>query len=708
MHQPFKFQNLAGSPNKSCNVISFRGTTVIFDCTLDFMSTLGYMPLSLTHSQQLSSLPNWSPPSDRVKSLNLNYKETRSLNYEVKECSSVHGVTHCVDSAPEFALFDTESIDISQIDVVLISNYLNMFALPYLTEKLGYDGVIYVTEPSFHFGRIMMEELMKLIERTPRPNKLNLWKRMHDQLNLCIPRSHVMNRDPNSWLTIYSSKELNSCLSKLKVVNFSQSIDIFGLYEVSAHSSGYCIGSCNWVLKSDHEKIVYMSQTSLLTTHPKPFDSQPLQDADVMILTNLTPSPLLNPDTMLGDFCSHTIQALRSDGNVLIPCYPCGTVYDLIECIAGQLAAANLNQVPIYFLSPVAESSLAYANILGEWLTTSKSEKVFVPDEPFIHSSLVRAGKLKHFTSVSDPAFNEAFKCPCVVFSSHPSLRFGDVVHFMQLWGQSSKNLLVLTEPDYPWQEAVNPYLPLNMRILYIPIDTNWNFKQANNRLNNDLKPANLILHNSYVSRPPASFYNAHGFTAADLMIEIQNLTAEEAASASGSAVQPQSNKPRSTAVHPYNYRGLVELTDVKTNYERLTIDSQFAMNILQSEIRPGVSFATVSGALVARDNKFVLYPIEKAISKRQLSRQSGSKALALPPNSYYYGNINFQLLMELIARSGITDAVVEGAKNGKFIELKSMKAVIHVEESQTNIITADRNIRLMLRELITSCLKKF
>lgn len=695
----FRFDNLAGSPGKSCNVIDFRDVRVMIDCPLDFMSTLAFMPLSLTHDAKLSALPYWNPPRDAVQKAQLNYRESRQINYEVRQC---HSGAHCIDSSPEFALFDTQTIDIPSIDVVLISNYLNMFGLPYLTERLGLSSVIYVTEPTYHFGRIMMEEMIQLIERTPRPQGVRLWKKMHDLLSLSIPKGHLMDRDPNKWLRIFTMKELNSCLSKLKVVNFSQSIDIFGLFEVSAHSSGFCIGSCNWTFKSNHEKIVYMSQTSLLTTHPKPFEIAPLQGADVMLLTNLTPSPLLNPETMFGDLFSHTIQTLKNDGNVLIPCHPCGIVYDLIECIAGQLTAASLTQVPIYFISPVAESSLAYSNILGEWLTSAKQSKVFIPDEPFIHSSLVRAGRLKHFSSVNDPQFSVAFKCPCVVLTSHPSLRFGDVVHFLHMWGQSSRNMLILTEPDYPCQEAVNPYLPLAMRILYSPIDTNWNFKQANNLLGSDLRPTNLILHSNYVTEPPSSLYNMPGITSSDLMIKIQDTIDESNPSDSDKNLALCKAKAK-TAITPYAFRDTFQLQDVKAKFERLKIDCDFAAKIVQNEIKPGLSFATVNGLIMARDNRFTLLPLDN----RTLGdgQQTG---VSLPPDQYYFGSVNIQLLLQLLAGHGIFDATVEGAKAGKIIELRSLKAVIHIEESQTHIITADQSSRMRLRELVTSCLRKF
>ena len=58
---------------------------------------------------------------------------------------------------------------------------------------------------------------------------------------------------------------------------------------------------------------------------------------------------------------------LRNGGNVLVPCYPSGVTYDLFECLSHHLESCNLLTVPMYFVSPVADSSLAYSNIYAEW-----------------------------------------------------------------------------------------------------------------------------------------------------------------------------------------------------------------------------------------------------------------------------------------------------------------------------------------------------
>ncbi len=41
--------------------------------------------------------------------------------------------------------------------------------------------------------------------------------------------------------------------------------------------------------------------------------------------------------------------------------------------------------------------------------------------------------------------FNRDLHIPCVTFVGHPSLRFGDVVHLLELWGKSSANTIIFT-----------------------------------------------------------------------------------------------------------------------------------------------------------------------------------------------------------------------------------------------------------------------
>jgi integrator complex subunit 9 len=75
-----------------------------------------------------------------------------------------------------------------------------------------------------------------------------------------------------------------------------------------------------------------------------------------------------------------------------------------------QMEVHGLSTTPLFFLSPVADSSLAYANIMAEWLSTAKQSKVYIPEEPFIHGHLARSGRLKSFRSLHDENFSNDYR----------------------------------------------------------------------------------------------------------------------------------------------------------------------------------------------------------------------------------------------------------------------------------------------------------
>ncbi|XP_033861048.1 integrator complex subunit 9-like [Acipenser ruthenus] len=108
------------------------------------------------------------------------------------------------------------------------------------------------------------------------------------------------------------------------------------------------------------QEVNSVSGSSLLTTHPQPMDQSSLKNSDVLILTGLTQIPTANPDGMLGEFCSNLAMTVRTGGNVLVPCYSSGVIYDLLECLYQFIDSTSLTTIPFYFISPVANSSLEF------------------------------------------------------------------------------------------------------------------------------------------------------------------------------------------------------------------------------------------------------------------------------------------------------------------------------------------------------------
>lgn len=427
---------------------------------------------------------------------------------------------------------------------------------------------MYATEPTLQIGRFLLEELVEYIDVAPKANVATQWK---DMLHL-LPAPLNEAFKPKSWKHIFSTEAVQNSLARVQIAGYDEKLDIFGALTVSPVSSGFCLGSSNWVLSSGHEKISYISGSSTLTTHPRPINQTALKNSDVVIMCGLTQAPHVNPDSMLGELCMNVGVTLRNGGSVLIPCYPSGVVYDLFECLSTSLDNHGLSQIPMFFVSPVADSSLAYSNILAEWLSSVKQNKVYIPDEPFPHASLVKNARLKHFKHIYSEGFSTDFRQPCVVFCGHPSLRFGDVVHFIELWGSNPLHTIIFTEPDFPYLQALAPYQPLVMKSIYCPIETSLNFQQAN-KLLKELKPGVIVIPDSYTQPPLITPHKT------DLIID-----------------QPDKQ------VISFK-RGEVIKLPLKRKRNRVYLTPEIAKLIRPREIQPGTNVSTLTGCLQVKDN---------------------------------------------------------------------------------------------------------
>lgn len=423
-----KLYCLSSDAAKPCFVLSFKELLIMLDCGLSAHSVLNFLPLPPVPSTRLASLPNYTPP----------HLNDPLLEGELKDCCG----RVFVDSIPEFCPPLDKVVDFSQLDVILISNYTCMLALPFITEDTGFKGQVYATEPTLQIGRFYLEELGSWLALAARPR---------------------------AWRRLFAREHIARALARVRVVGYDERVDVYGALDATAVSSGFCLGSANWVLRSAHEKVAYVSGSSTLTTHPRPINQAALRGADVLVLAALTQTPAHNPDHMLGDLCVHAAVTLRAGGSVLLPVYPSGVLYDLLECLSAHLDQAGLAAVPLYVLSPVADSSLAYSNILAEWVSVGKQARVYLPEEPFPHAALARGGRLKHARHLHDDAFSADFRQPCVVFCGHPSLRFGAAVHLVELWASNPAHAIIFTEPDFPYLDALAPFQPLAMKAFHCP-----------------------------------------------------------------------------------------------------------------------------------------------------------------------------------------------------------------------------------------------
>ncbi|KAI1283062.1 Integrator complex subunit 9 [Halotydeus destructor] len=656
-----KFISLTDHPNKPCSILKFRDTLIMLDASLDMLSTSTFLPLPLVPSNHFNNLSSYSPRSN----------QDQALESELKEA----GGRVFVDASPEFCVPDLSSIEMKHVDVILVSNYQTMMALPYITQYTDFNGLVYATEPTVQYARHFMDEMIEYIERTPKCKEAKAWK-LPDQLKTIPFLVNVDQWDIKNWHQMYSKKTVTDCFSRIKSVGFNEKLDIFGILTATPLSSGHLIGSCNWLLNTHHEKIAYVSSSSTLTTHPKPIEYGPLKNADLLIMNNLSQTPTINPDANISELCTTIATTLKTGGNVLLPCYSAGVIYDLLEFVVNHLEASGCASNPIYFISPIADQSLAYSNILAEWLTASKQSRVYLPEEPFLHGQMVRIGRIKHYPGIHVEQFSADYKEPCVVFTGHPSLRFGEVVHFIELWGQSPKNIIIFTEPEFPYMEALSPYQPLQFKIAVCPVDTSLSFIQANKILS-ELKPTNVLIPEQYLT-PPRYLPQRN-----DLIIE----------------------SPGSKVV-TYKKNEIVTLP-IKRTLDRVELESHLSKEMVPCEVRPGVSLATVTGNLSAKDCRLKLLALSHNQVKELNNWSPGEQSL--PPKAYTFGALDPRLLQMKLDKMGFRDNSIEQTPSGCIVHVRSHEAFLTIDENTTHIVCdASSAVRLLLRDLVVECLKKF
>lgn len=563
----------------------------------------------------------------------------------------------------------------ADVDVVLVSNYQSMLSLPFLFARhADFSPVIYATEPTILFARLLMQEMLESTEGTGSRVAGQEWRQEQQVIPFPVP----MDRQTTLSLSpMFRSEDVARVMSRVETLALGQRVQLFGA-SVVAHSSGHSIGSCNWRFESpSRESVVYLSDSSTLTTHAKRMDTSLLlrQPVHALLLTHrlLTASP--DPDSALLDLCSACKSTLQAQGNVLIPCFSTGLLYDVLHCLLTHaLSDASLSHVPVFLVSGTIDQSLAYSNILSQWLTPSKESRVYLPEEPFAHSSFVRSGRVRTFSSLDSDSFSHELRTPCVVFAGHPSLRFGPVVHLLDMWSQGPENLLAFVEPEFPVSEALAPFLPLAIRVSVSLIDPRLT-QSAAVKLLHEASPRVVVVPESVAHQ------------------EI------------GLSLDPQSLLPSKTGTWLH--------LPSSSSFSRLSLHPLLGHRTPLT-LRPGLSLLTLTGSLEAKDHQLTLRPLSPQTNRRR-DWTPGQESLSRPPADYATGSLDVQSFLSCLTHAGIHDSVLEQnrATGVAVIHLNGQQneteALVTIDQNVTHIVCdVNSPLRLLLRDLVFKCLQSY
>ncbi|XP_067944009.1 integrator complex subunit 9-like [Watersipora subatra] len=646
--------SLSSETNRPCYVLKFKDTNMMLDCGLDLNTLLHFMPVFNVQSKASNAIGTRLLQGNKTGT-------SGAVPCNIKDCNG----TPLFDSEPMVSLPETDAVDLSGLDAIIISNYLSMLALPFITEETGFRGTIYATDPTVQTGRHLMEELIAYLGAA---NEHHPSLMLLDDNISGVPAELLSALSTNHrWRRIYTQANVNSCLSKVHTVAYNEKNSIYGLLSIMAISSGYCIGSCNWIIDSDHERVTYIAGSSTLTTHPRPMEHTSLKRADVMIITNLTRTPMQNPDSMIREFCMAAAATLKRGGNVLLPCLPCGITFDMFECLANHLKTCGFSHIPMYFISERAEASLAYSNIYAEWLTSSKTSSVYLPEPPFHHAELIKSGWLKAYPNICGE-FNNSYRTPCVIFGGHPTLRCGDITHLMTLYCKEKQNTVIFTDADVNYIDALAPYQPVYMKVVHCPIDTRLSFAQAN-KLIRDLKPKHLVVPEEYTFPPTLQ----PGRT--DLVIDPH-----------------QSNMVK--------HKGLDEMhLPLRRSYVTADMDPQLAAEMRPFEIKLGIAVVQMATQLKNHNNSYSMEPLGSDVPR--IKRRKLQKPIL-------YGHINISEFTKRLEEYGIMDAKVDDLGGGNtIIDLPNEGSLIRIEDDSIHIVCDAEAVRVKIRDATLQSLQR-
>ena len=120
----------------------------------------------------------------------------------------------------------------------------------------------------------------------------------------------------------------------------------------------------------------------------------------------------------------------------------------------------------------------------------------------YTHKSFINHKKKNNFLFKVFPSitskFNDEFIQPCILFASHPSLRFGEACHFVELWKNSPANAFIFTDPEFNYLEALAPFQPVYANFYYFPIDTSLNTNQIHKLFKETKQISQLITSAQY------------------------------------------------------------------------------------------------------------------------------------------------------------------------------------------------------------------
>lgn len=308
---------------------------------------------------------------------------------------------------PDFSYVTLEGSLTEYIDCVIISHFHldHCGALPYMSEMVGYNGPIYMTQPTKAIAPILLEDFRRIsVERKGESN-------------------------------FFTSQNIKDCMKKVITINLHQTVQVYDDLEIKCYYAGHVLGAGMFLVKSGQQSVVYTGD----------FNMTPDRHLGSAWIDKCRPDLLITESTYATtirdskrcrerDFLMKVRDCVEKGGKVLIPVFALGRAQEL--CILLETYWEHMNmKVPIFFAAGLTEKATNYYKMFITWT----NEKI---KETFIDRNMFDFKHIKPFdrSYIDNPG-------PMVVFATPGMLHAGLSLQIFKKWAPSAQNIVIM--PGY-------------------------------------------------------------------------------------------------------------------------------------------------------------------------------------------------------------------------------------------------------------------
>lgn len=375
-----------------------------------------------------------------------------------------------------------DRVDPEQVDVLLVTHFHldHAASLPYFTERTGFKGRIFMTHPTKAVIRLLLGDYLRL-------------------MSMKKGASGDLSQDD----VLYTEAELQSCVDKIELIDYHQTIDLnlpSGL-KFHALNAGHVLGAAMFFIELGGRSVLYTGDYSM--------------EEDRHLMAAELPKYHVSPDVLIVEatygvqvhasraerearFTGTIERIVTGGGRCLIPVFALGRAQELLLILDEYWQEhPHLQSIPIYYASKMANRALrvyqTYSNMMNARI---RSQMDLGNPFSFTH--------IRNLKSIDVNNFDD--RGPSVVFASPGMLQSGVSRQLFDRWATDPKNGVLIA--GYAVEHTLAKEImsqpkevvtmegrrqPLNCLVDYVSFSAHVDFVQ-NRDFITSVNPRNIIL----------------------------------------------------------------------------------------------------------------------------------------------------------------------------------------------------------------------